>query len=80
MSVPPPGMTQKRWVRLLDVCRQMDSRYDRAEDVGKPRLTCENAPKRAFDDGTMASPNETGPGAVDAASRPLATGPEQEGR
>lgn len=43
--------------------------------AGKPRLTCENGPKHPFDSGTLASENETGPGAVDAASRPLATGP-----
>jgi len=42
--------------------------------AGKPGLTCGNDHEQGFDSATLAG-NETGPGAVDAASRPLATGP-----
>lgn len=58
MSVPPPGYTPGRWLRLLDHCRQMDDRHNRGATTGKGALTCDNASEHGFDDGTLGSENE----------------------
>lgn len=61
----PPGVSAERWGVLLRRCRQLDDLHNFG--AGKPRLTCENdadsTPEQGFDHGTLASENESGPGA-----------------
>ena len=58
---------------------QEQARGHTERKAGKPQLTSGNSHEHGFDRGKVAG-NETGPGAVDAAPRPLATGPEEEDR